>query len=437
MLDATQRETLRNGIGDAFDFHDLDLVVEKCLGSRRINDVTADGQPTRLIALACIDLMEQEKVTVAFMQFIVGSPKCPAKLASDAIAIFPELQTVGKPFNDIVTTATTSLADNAVRIADQLTDRIAIQKLADSIAELKCYKSLHEALHQIRLSARPELPDGGTLIDPEFRREVRQFVAVLRTSSIKANDALNELPVASPQRAAQQPWINMIRDCAARLQSSLAASDIVATELALDVTARTIDPLPDQINKRIFEIAKQLPLEALLEGLGRALGAEAGPAAEALRQAIEAIGALRLALLTRVMEHSRWQDTDNALFSLDTTFKQATTEAFKKFTRQWPPTRKQLQALIEAESRSEWASELRQSAGDVDHALGRVEQSFGSPPATGSENLFRSIMFDPYEGLRLIAQTQFFSVDSALKQNCMELLRIQAPLTTITGKISL
>ena len=227
----------------------------------------------------------------------------------------------------------------------------------------------------------------------------------------------------------------MIGKCAARLQNAFDASDIAAAELALDVTARTIDPLPDQINKRIFDIAKQLPLEALLEGLARAAGPETGAAAGAVQQAIEAIRALRLALLTRVMEHSRWQDTDNALFSLDSTFKQAATTAFKKFARQWPPTRKQLQALIEAESRSEWASELRRSAGDVDNALAQVEQSFGSSTAAGGENLFRSIMFDPYEALRLSAQTEFFYVDSALKQNCLELLRMQTPLTTITGRI--
>jgi hypothetical protein len=42
---------------------------------------------------------------------------------------------------------------------------------------------------------------------------------------------------------------------------------LAAAELALDVTARTIDPLPDQINRRIFEIAQKLPLDRLLDPL--------------------------------------------------------------------------------------------------------------------------------------------------------------------------
>jgi hypothetical protein len=431
-LEAGQIEILRNRIGDAFTFDDLDLVLRRCFGSARINDVAAATQPRRQIAQHCIELTEQEKVTVIFLRFILLLPQCTPELRQDGITIFPELQNVDRPFADIVTSAADNLEKNAGSIAEKVGGRAPIQQLTDSISELKCYKYLHEALHQIQINGRPQVPvEDDARGQQEFRRELRQFVALLKTSRIKADDALAELPPGSGLRGTEAPWVATLGDCAARIQTALSGTDIAPAELALDVTARTIDPLPDQINKRIFGIAQKLPLDGLLDALGKAKGAEiaGGP----VRQAIDAIGALRLALMTRVLEHSRWQETDNALFSLDQTFKQAATTAFKKFARQWPPARKQIEALTTDESKSDWAVAILGFSNGIDHALAEVEKSFTAPPAVGTDDMFNSIMFDPYDALRLEAQTRFFTVDSALKQSCVELLRFQTPLTTISA----
>ena len=91
-LEPDQIEVLRNRIGDALTFDDLDLVLRKCFGTARINDVAAVAEPRRLIAQHCIELTEQEKVTVVFLRFILISPQCTSELRKDAIAIFPELQ---------------------------------------------------------------------------------------------------------------------------------------------------------------------------------------------------------------------------------------------------------------------------------------------------------------------------------------------------------
>ena len=259
-----------------------------------------------------------------------------------------------RPFADIVTSAAYNLERNANRIAEKVDDKAPIQLLTDAISELKCYENLHEALHRIQINGLPQVPVEQTAREQqEFRRELRQYLALLRTSRIKADDALGELPPESKPRIAEQPWITTVGDCATRIQTALSGSDVAAAELALDVTARTIDPLPDQINQQIFEIAQKLPLDGLLDALRKANGAETPDSP--VRQAIDAIGALRLALLTRVLEHSRWQETDNALFSLNQAFKQAATMAFKKFARQWPAARKQLEALTAADSASDWA----------------------------------------------------------------------------------
>jgi hypothetical protein len=432
-LDAAQIEILRNGIGDALTFGDLDLVLRKCFGGdARINEITAATRPTRQIAQECIELVEQEKVTVVFLRFILITPKCPPKLRQDAITIFPELRSVDLPFADIVTSAADNLQMNANVIAEKVASKAPIQLLTDSISELKCYKNLHEALHQIQISGRPQVPDEDDARgQQEFRRDLRQYVAQLRTSRIKADDALSEMPPGSALRVTEQPWITTVGDCAVRLQAALTATDVPAAELALDVTARAIDPLPEQINKHIFEIAKKLPLDGLLDALRMANGAEIPNSP--VKQAIDAIGALRLALLTRVLEHSRWQETDNALFSLSQAFRQAATTAFRKFARQWPPAKKQIDSLTGSDAASEWAVTIKGYSGDVDHALAEVERSFAAPPVAGNDDRFNSVMSEPYDALRLEAQTRFFSVDSALKQSCLELLRIQTPLATISA----
>lgn len=432
-LDAAQIEALRNGIGDAFSFGDLDLLLRKCFGSARINDITSATQPTRLIAQECIALVEQESVTVVFLRYIMLDQKCPQSLRDTAIGIFPELKTADQKFSDVVASAADNLQRNAAQIAEKVASKAPIQLLTDSISDLRCYKSLHEALHQIQISGRPQVPDDDSpRSQQEFRREMRQYVALLRAANIKANDALAELPQQSGLNATEKPWIDSLGNCAARLQAALTGTDLATAEVALDVTSRTIDPLPDQINRHIFDIAQKLPLDRLLDALN---GANDAATSATIKQATDSIAALRLALLTRVLEHSRWQETDNALFSLDLSFKEAAAKAFKKFVRQWPPARKQIEVLIGADKTSDWAVTIQGFAGSVDHALAEAERLFTAPVA-GNDDPFNSVVFEPYDTLRQEARTRFFTVDSALKHNCLELLRIQAPLATISAGIT-
>jgi hypothetical protein len=126
--------------------------LRKCFGTARINDITSATQPTRQIAQECIKLVEQENVTVIFLRYILLMPQCPPPLRQASIAIFPELQGVDRPFADVVTSAADNLEKNAARIAEKV-EKAPLQVLTDSISELKCYKNLHETLHQIQIVA--------------------------------------------------------------------------------------------------------------------------------------------------------------------------------------------------------------------------------------------------------------------------------------------
>jgi len=430
-LTAAQIETLRARIGDALTFEDLDLVLRKCFGDSRINEVASVGQPQRIVAQHCIELAEAERITVVFLRYVLGSAACTAKVREEVIAIFPELRTADQPFAEIVSLAAGSLTANAARIAAQVGDNAPIDKLADATAELKCYKGLHEALHQIQINPRPEVPlTTGAGEMQEFRRAARQYVTLLRTARIKAGDALSELPTGSPKLQVETGWIQKMDDCATRIQAAAAQSDLAATELALDVTGRTLDPLPDEINQRIFAIVSGLPLDDLLNAL-----VSTNPAnGDTFRQAMDALRSLRVAVVTRVLEHSRWQDLDNGLFVLDQSFKLPVIAAFKKFARQWSLTRKQLQSLMEAERQSDWAVAIERYATEIEHALAEIERSF-TAPASRDDELFNNLMFEHYDLLRQEARLRFFEVDSELKQNCLELSRIRKPLQEIKAEI--
>lgn len=437
-LSPEQIESLKKVIGPSFTFEDLDLVLRKCFGDPRIHDIAAAKSPQNVIALACIQLVEREGLTVVFLRYLLAAPNCPAELRHGALAIFPELAQADTPLKTIVGSTAQGLETNAQQIADRIVGGAAadgvLATLIGNIGELRCYKELHEAVHQIHLNARPQVPaDEDQRELQDFRRALRQYVSVMRTAKINAEDAIGDPSAGVGPARSERQWIDRLDECARQLQAAVDAKDNAAAEFALDVTGRTIDPLPDQINTRIFKIVRELPLDKLLDALRSSAGAQT--AGSPLGQAIEAVGALRLAVLTRVLEHSRWQETDNGLFALDQTFKLTAKAAFQKFARQWPPTRKRLQAFVDGETDSGWARTMRDLLTEVDHAQDEIEQALGAPPAERREDVFNEEMSERYDALRQEARMRFFQVDSALKQSCIELLRIQAPLEAIKARV--
>jgi len=132
--------------------------------------------------------------------------------------------------------------------------------------------------------------------------------------------------------------------------------------------------------------------------------------------------ALHLALLTRVVEHTRWQEVDNSLFSLGGAFHSEPVTAFKRFTRRWGVARKQIPTLTDSDSKIDTAK-LQALARKVDTALVEVEKSVASA-AGADKDAFNFVMLEPFDEFRFEAQQQFLMIDSALKRNCAELVRI-------------
>src|SRR4051812_46969 len=271
-LDAADKEKLIAAIEACLTTADLQAVLQKCFGDLPDLYGAANAAPptVRELGLQSIALVEREKLTVAFLHFVLASPRCSAELRQRASALFPELRVAGQPFSVTVDAAARYLNANAAAVATLLGDRALARQLDLSVKELKCYKGLHEAIHQVKNNPQPRLPEDA---DPaktrEFKQDLRQYLALLNTARGRLQDALDDLPADSPVRAAQQPGITLIGGCAKRIELALLRADFDAADAALEDAARTIDPMLDEFNQLIVDKAR-----SVLDGpLGRLRGA--------------------------------------------------------------------------------------------------------------------------------------------------------------------
>lgn len=417
VLDAATRDRLVAAIDACLTTADLQASLQKCFGDLPdLYGAARQTQPTvREIAAQSLALVEREKLTVVFLYVVLASQRCSAELRQQAAELFPELQVAAQPFSATVDAAALYLGDNAAAVAALLGDKVLARQLDLSVKELKCYKGLHEAIHQVKNNPAPRVPEDA---DPakarEFKQDLRQYLALLNTARARLQDALDELPAESPVRAAQQPGITLIGGCARRIEGALARADFDAADAALEDTARTIDPMLDEFNQLIVDKAKAVldgPLERLRGAV--AAGASVGPVA---------LDALRLALRLRVLEHSRWQEVDNSLHSLGGAFRLDTARAFNKFTSRWKVARPRIPILTDCDAGT-GTERLEALARQVDNALVELEKTLSTAPRD-DKDAFAAVMLEPFDEFRFETQQQFLKIDSALKRNCAELARV-------------
>jgi hypothetical protein len=418
LLDAARKEGLVKAIEACLTIEDLQVALQRCFGDlpNLYGGSNRAAPAVRDLALQSIDLVEREKLTVVFLHFVGASARCSKQLWLEATSIFPELQIVDQSFAAIVDSAAKYLGENAVPIATLLGNKQFANQLDLSVKELKCFKRLHEATHQVKNNPPPRLPDDADATNEnEFRQELRAYLSLLNTARARLQEALDELPANSAVRAAQQPGVTLLGGFARRIDAALKRADFGAVEAALDDTARMVDPMLDDFNQHIVEMARGL-LDGPLNALRSILAATTANAANA-------VDALRLALLLRVVEHTRWQEIDNSLFSLGGTFRSDTTSAFKKFARRWGVARKQIPVLSDFDSKIDTAR-LQALARNVDSALYQLDKSVSATAGGGNKDVFNSIMLEPFDEFRYETQQQFLLIDSAFKRDCAELVRV-------------
>jgi len=420
-LDAADKAKLIAAIEACLTIADLQAVLQKCFGELPdLYGAVGQAAPSvRDLGLQSIALVEREKLTVAFLHFVLASARCSAELRQQATALFPELQVAGQPFAAAVDMAVRYLGDNAAAVAALLGDRALAMQLDLSVKELKCYKGLHEAIHQVKNNPPPRAPEDA---DPakarEFKQDLRQYLALLNTARGRLQDALDELPPDSPVRAAQQPGITLVAGCGRRIELALSRSDFDAADAALEDTARTIDPMLDEFNQLIVDKARGV-LDGPLERLRGALAQRVAPPGAVQ---INAMDALRLALRLRVLEHSRWQEVDNSLYSLGGTFRLETSRAFSRFTSRWKVARPRIPILTDSDA-GIGIERLEALARQVDSALVELEKTL-SAAARDDKDAFVAAMLEPFDEFRFETQQQFLKIDRMLKRNCAELVRV-------------
>lgn len=426
-LNAAAKQALVSAMAACLLVEDLQTAAERCFGSLPIGQTGAGQAPAvRDVALQCLELAEREKMTPVFSRAVLQLERCDAPLGQQLRQLYPELLDAERPFAEIVDAASSFLSLNAAKVSALLGNAPLMP-----VAKLRCYKGLHEALHQFRNNPLPRIPEQSSpQADHAYRQDVRQFLALLHTAQDRSSQALAELAPDNEVRVAETPWATLIGGYAQRIATVLDADaiDLFRLESEVDRTWASLNRL-EEFNERIIELAREL-LNGPLATLRDALAADS-QASPVLQQAMTAIDALRLALHVRVLEHTRWQETNSFLVSLDGTLQGGAAVAFTKFTRQWGVVRRQLPVLSDAEGKIDLAR-LRQLAQRVDGALTRIEGALGevagngAPAANGAAASTDPmlVMSEPYDAFRFEAQQQFLRVDAALKRNCAALAKI-------------
>ena len=433
-LTAEQREKIRSLIGPSYNFEDLALIVEKSDGD--IHSIASSSEPRNAIALKCLDWADRTGKPRIFLRHVLLAPQCPAELRAIATGIFPELEAIGRPFAAIVAETSERIVIASARLAaGQGSGKLqqAMEDLGERIAELRCYKALHEALHQLQLNGSPHLGrDNSENATKAFLREVAGYEPKLRTAHINAKEALAALPTDSKLHESEEPWVAALAEFAMRIRRGRESKDIGEVTIALDVCGRRIERAFDETNNQINKCTHSLPLDRLLAAMVDNMPMKG--TAPAVTDVVSAINGLGLALTAAVEVHNRWQEAEDTFRLLDSSFEEETISAFRKFQRAWGVCCKQLRTLADASGRQAWSVEVPQHITAIENALFEVERALSQPTQAISRDVFGSLVSEPYDALRREARMAFFEVDGSLKRKCAELLRVHAPLEQPGGR---
>lgn len=418
-------DPLSLAIARAFDpATDLDSIMRRTTGDGLFEVHVAPGQTHRDTAYGLLVRIEALGIaTVVLAEMLARRPDnarlraligeaCPAAL----VALPTTQQKVGTVIAGLDATRQ-RLAKDAVRGALS-TSREKLTSLADSIAVLKVYKSMHDRLHPLQLmqfrklrSAARQLAD-----DPAQRAELRDYHSQVRSICLGLRDDLRELP-DDPEM--EEIWLGRLERSVGGLQTALGDRDAAAAQLALQGIQQSLRSVPERLNQRILITANGLPLATLADALGQA--ADADDAAPEIRAAHDSMLAIMPSLRARVVEHGIWQEIDNNIADLEGLVDHPTANFLDEFMLYWLNVKKSLQALLAMDAGAEWVGKVEEYSNEVEDCL--------------AKETIDDALAGAFHAYRREAQYRFLAVDFHLKSDCAALVGIGAPLQSILEEI--
>ena len=425
-------QSLATAIGKAFDFPELEAIVFRSTGGELglFQDLVGKGDPTVVTAYKLLVEIEKRGFDTLLLAYILSSRPADAALReligkACPPALSAEVDTRKQVPTVLAGLAVTRniLADPAVK-ASLTESRDALTSLVRDIEVLGVYKDLHDCLHQLQLKSSLYLRSLAKRLgtDPSQDGILREYDEQIRIAYSKARDSAE--PLADAPKGIETVWIDDLENASGKYLPALDKTDVRAILSALNEVFHVIRSEPFRLSKQIYVTAKQLPLQNLTEAL-RKVSEAVGAEHPELAVAHSSMHNLQATLLGRVLEHKMWQDTDNKISDLEETFGHASEEIREDFNLAWGGpngAKESVRAMMALDPKAKWTQNLQQYSDRLDDELAHE--------APGADLLKA---FDAY---RREARFRFFAVDSQLKKDCAELVRIGEPLRAIIEETS-
>ncbi|MRX51190.1 hypothetical protein GI374_12165 [Paracoccus sp. S-4012] len=418
-------EPLSRKIARIFTLAELNLILLKTSGER-LYDLVPRDKPDPATVSELVDRISARSMELAVLGEMLAQRPDDAEFAALVAEAAPGAQNVPRSTEANVSSLVqgldavrAKLEDPAVKgaLTSSKTELLLISSTIDS---LDAYKALHECLHQLQAKQFATLREAARNLggDPAQAAELRVFRNQLRNACLFANQAVLKLPDTPVVRRTELLWIGELEAAGDEFHDAIQARDPDAARRALNRIARIMRNTPPRLNTQIFAMATELPLEklagALQDVIVPVVGGPTQGALQALRLIIPAIRA-------RVVEHKDWQDADNVIADLDRLVELGSPRLIEEFAADWLELKAKVLELAARDAGAEWAEDLQGYVRDVDDRL--------------AAEVADARFLDAFAVFRGDAQYHFLIVDSRLKADCSELVKIGEPLNRILSEL--
>ena len=179
-----------NAIGDKFNFAQLNAIIYRCAGDRRINSYANEIEPPRVIAQKCVEGIEKDGLSVEFFANVLTTLPEKDPLYALIVQAIPAAKTALPEIKTQIDSVLKGLEWTRSRLSvsatkDVLeTSKTTLESVSRGISLLDGYKSLHDCLHYVQIKQFSILLSSvrASSIDDAQLEILREYQEQVRTS---------------------------------------------------------------------------------------------------------------------------------------------------------------------------------------------------------------------------------------------------------------
>jgi hypothetical protein len=439
VIPSEHRAEITRALAERFDFDAFDAILFQLTGEREILGIASDRTPRDAIAHAVLSLAEERGLAELLFRYVLARRPTDKIFRDLLLTAMPALAAPPAATSLRVDRVVESLVQAQARLRDPevrrtiSASRETIEMLSQCVSTLRIYKELHDCLHQVQMQRLGDLRVAvRDLTSPVQAERLRRFRDQIRAPVADALDALAELPTGDPAHATELRWVTALEKSANGLQEAIDSetSNRALASACLNVMARILSEHPPRLNWLIIQQARAMPLDEAAQTLRRI---DEGGGDAVLAEGAARLSELRAALVGRVAIHDQWQKVDEDFWGLDQALLQSPSSALTDFVLDWPRARTGVEALRAADPLAPWAVRCLRYADAVEAHLESIEPLLG-----GDDSALGSAFSElgrRYGSFSSEARSQFFAIDRALRQDCVQLVRISAPVRALLAEL--